>query len=102
MYVCLLTNLARTVLYTGVTNNLERRPYEHSQGLGEAGRFTGRYQCSLLVYFEPWPDAPQTIARKKEIKGWSRAKKEQLIASLNPAWVPIELRTWDGEAALGN
>lgn len=48
MYIYLLTNPARTVLYTGVTNDLERRLYEHSQNLGYAGRFTGRYQCNLL------------------------------------------------------
>ncbi|GGG40115.1 GIY-YIG nuclease family protein [Hymenobacter glacieicola] len=103
MYVYLLTNPTRTVLYTGVTNDLERRLYEHSQGLGEAGRFTGRYQCNLLVYFEMLPDAQQAIAREKEIKGWSRAKKEQLIATLNPTWVPIELGTWDGgNTAAGN
>jgi putative endonuclease len=103
MYVYLLTNPARTVLYTGVTNDLERRLYEHSQGLGEAGRFTGRYQCNLLVYFEACPDARQAIAREKEIKGWSRRKKEALIATLNPAWKPIGLACWDGgPAAVGN
>ncbi|RTQ44702.1 GIY-YIG nuclease family protein [Hymenobacter gummosus] len=96
MYIYLLTNPARTVLYTGVTNNLERQLYEHSQNLGFAGRFTGRYQCNLLVYFEICPDATQAIIQEKEIKGWSRAKKEALIASLNPDWVPIDVRTCAG------
>ncbi|GAB2797138.1 putative endonuclease [Hymenobacter luteus] len=103
MYVYLLTNPAGTVLYTGLTNDLERRLYEHSQGLGEASCFTGRYQCNLLMYFEALPNARQAIAREKEIKGWSRAKKEQLIAALNPTWAPIDLGTWDGgNSAAGN
>ncbi|WP_022822761.1 GIY-YIG nuclease family protein [Hymenobacter norwichensis] len=94
--VYLLTNPARTVLYTGVTNDLERRLYEHSQGLGNAGKFTGRYQCNLLVYFELCPDAQQAIVRGKEIKGWSRSKKEALVTTLNPDWKPIDLCTWSG------
>jgi putative endonuclease len=96
MYVYLLTNPARSVLYTGTTNNLERRLYEHNQGLGDAGKFTGRYQCNLLVYLEQCADAIQAIAREKEIKGWSRAKKEALIAAMNPTWMPINLETWKG------
>ena len=95
-FVYILTNQARTVLYIGVTNDLERRLYEHSQGLGDAGKFTGRYQCNLLVYFEYSPDATQAIAREKQLKKWSRAKKEALIATLNPDWGPIDLRTWEG------
>ncbi|WBA43345.1 GIY-YIG nuclease family protein [Hymenobacter canadensis] len=97
MYVYLLTNKARTVLYTGVTNDLERRLYEHSQNMGDAGKFTSRYQCNLLVYFEVCADAVQAIAREKEIKGWSRAKKEALIAALNPMWSAIDLQSWTGE-----
>ena len=73
--VYILTNPARTVLYTGVTNNLERRLHEHSEGLGEWGKFTGRYQCNLLIYFETSPYAKQAIAREKQIKNWARAKK---------------------------
>lgn len=96
MYIYLLTNPARSVLYTGVTNDLERRLYEHSHNLGHTGWFTGRYQCNLLVYFEICADARQAIAREKEIKGWSRAKKQALIASLNPTWAPIDLGTWAG------
>ncbi|SDY03468.1 GIY-YIG nuclease family protein [Hymenobacter psychrophilus] len=96
MYIYILTNPARTVLYTGVTNDLERRLHEHSQNLGEAGRFTSRYQCNLLVYFEACATSQQAIIREKEIKGWSRAKKETLIARLNPTWIAIDLETWDG------
>jgi putative endonuclease len=95
-HVYMLTNQARTVLYIGVTNNLERRLHEHGQGLGEAGKFTGLYQCNLLVYFELCPDATQAIAREKQLKKWGRAKKEFLINSLNPTWEPIDLHTWAG------
>ena len=95
-YIYILTNPIRTVLYTGVTNNLERRLYEHIEGLGEPGKFTGRYQCNLLIYFEISPDAKQAIAREKQIKNWTRAKKEFLIATLNPNWEPIDLQTWSG------
>ena len=95
-YVYILTNPTRTVLYTSVTNNLERRLGEHSAGLGEGGKFTGRYQCNLLVYFETSPDAKQAIAREKQIKNWNRAKKNFLINTLNPSWEPIDLLTWNG------
>ncbi|WP_345117998.1 GIY-YIG nuclease family protein [Hymenobacter algoricola] len=94
MYI--LINPAHTVLYTGVTNNLERRLHEHSEGLGDAGKFTGRYQCNLLVYFEISPNATQPIAREKQTKNWTRAKKEFLINTLNPTWEPIDLQTWNG------
>ncbi|MBG8552108.1 GIY-YIG nuclease family protein [Hymenobacter guriensis] len=95
-YIYILTNPARTALYTGVTNNLERRLQEHSEGLGEAGKFTGRYQCNLLVYFEISPDTTQAITREKQIKNWTRTKKKFLINTLNPSWEPIDLQTWNG------
>ena len=96
MYVYLLTNPARTVLYIGVTNDLTRRLAEHGSRLGIANRFTGRYQANLLVYFELQADPTQAIVREKELKGWSRAKKEKLIAGFNPTWEVIDLETWDG------
>ena len=65
MYVYILTNTGRTVLYIGVTNDLPRRLYEHSSGRGDASKFTGRYQADLLIYFELLPDATQAIAREK-------------------------------------
>ncbi|UYZ60264.1 GIY-YIG nuclease family protein [Hymenobacter latericus] len=94
--VYILTNPARTVLYIGVTNNLERRLYEHGEGLGDAGKFTGRYQCNQLVYFEIVPDATQAIMREKQLKKWSRSKKDWLINTLNPSWAPIDPLTWNG------
>ncbi|WP_345051886.1 GIY-YIG nuclease family protein [Hymenobacter glaciei] len=94
----MLTNPNRTVLYIGVTNDLNRRLAEHSDALGSSGRFTGRYQANLLVYFEILPDPTQAIAREKELKGWSRAKKEKLIVGFNPNWEAIDLETWTGPA----
>jgi putative endonuclease len=70
MYVYILTNPTKTVLYIGVTNDLVRRLYEHSSGQGDAGKFTGRHQTDLLVYFEMSPDATQAIiTQDKQLKG---------------------------------
>ena len=96
MYVYILTNTGRTVLYIGVTNDLNRRMYEHRAGNGDASKFTGRYQADLIVYFELLPDATQAIAREKQLKGWTRAKKDALINTLNPDWTDINLETWQG------
>ena len=96
MYVYILTNDTRTTLYIGVTNDLNRRLYEHGDSLGNAGRFVGKYQTNLLVYFELCVDAPQAIAREKQLKGWTRAKKEALINGFNPDWKEIDLETWEG------
>ncbi|SHL50616.1 GIY-YIG nuclease family protein [Hymenobacter psychrotolerans] len=96
MYVYILTNPTKTVLYIGITNDLTRRLYEHSSGRGDAGKFTGRYQADLLVYFELCQDATQAIAREKQLKGWTRSKKNALITAFNPEWQLIDLETWSG------
>ncbi|WP_245326219.1 GIY-YIG nuclease family protein [Hymenobacter wooponensis] len=96
MYVYILTNPIKTVLYIGVTNHLTRRLYEHSSGRGAANKFTGRYQADLLVYFELCSDATQAIAREKQLKGWTRRKKNVLITAFNPTWQVIDLETWIG------
>ena len=96
MYVYILTNPTRTVLYIGVTNDLTRRLFEHSEGRGNVGKFTGKYQADLLIYFELCADAPQAIAREKQLKGWTRAKKAALINGFNPDWKEIDLETWEG------
>ena len=84
-FVYILTNANRhTVLYIGVTNSLERRANEHSLGLGSA--FARQYNAHKLIYFETFPDPESAIAREKQLKGWSRAKKEALIAQANPQW----------------
>ena len=79
-----MTNAHNTVLYTGVTNNLQRRILEHKTGKG--GAFTRRYNVNKLVYYEVGNDVNIVIAREKQIKGGSRQKKIDLINSVNPEW----------------
>ena len=86
-YVYIMTNERNRVLYTGVTNDLLRRVFEHRHGLG--GRFTSRYGLSKLVYFETCQDARAAIAREKQVKGGSRQKKSDLISRSNPDWVDL-------------
>ena len=78
-----MTNKSVT-LYTGVTNNLERRIYEHKHHLVKG--FTNKYQIDKLVYFEETSDINAAISREKQIKGWLRKKKIALIESMNPGW----------------
>jgi len=78
-----MTNKSRR-LYTGVTNNLERRVYEHKHKLLPG--FTSKYNITKLVFFEAGDDISVAIAREKQIKGWLRAKKIALIESMNPEW----------------
>ncbi len=86
-YVYILTNLNRTVLYIGVTNSLETRIAQHkADAAGEKKSFAGKYNCYHLVYMEHHKYINNAIAREKELKGWSRAKKEELIRELNPDW----------------
>jgi len=73
-----------TVLYTGMTNNLKRRAYEHRTGRG--GGFTSRYNVTKLVYYEVFADALSAIAREKQIKAGSRQKKLDLVNEMNPEW----------------
>ena len=82
-YVCIMSNRSKT-LYTGVTNNLERRVWEHKQGAGS--EFCRRYKLDRLVYFERFGDIRGAIDREKQIKGLLRIKKIALIVSINPAW----------------
>jgi putative endonuclease len=84
-FVYILTNDDRhTVLYIGVTNELERRTNEHSLGRGSA--FAKEYNAHKLIYFEAYPDPQSAIAREKQLKNWNRGKKETLIAKANPEW----------------
>jgi len=81
--VYIMTNRSRT-LYTGVTNDLQRRVYEHRQKMGS--KFTSKYNITQLAYYENYSDIRDAIAREKQIKGWRRAKKIALIESTNPEW----------------
>jgi len=80
----MLTNWNNKVLYTGITNDLERRIYEHKNKLVKG--FTSKYNVDKLVYYEYTSDVLTAISREKQIKGWTRKKKNQLIESVNPKW----------------
>lgn len=81
-YVYILSNFSRTVLYTGITNNLVRRIYEHKNNLVEG--FSQKYQVHDLVYFEAFEDPQPAIEREKQIKNYSRKRKETMILKFNP------------------
>jgi putative endonuclease len=83
-YVYILTNKRNTVLYTGVTNDLQRRVYQHREKLVEG--FTKKYNIYKLVYYEETGSIEAAILREKQIKGGSRQKKINLILAMNPQW----------------
>ncbi len=87
-FVYILTNKRKTTLYIGVTANLQERLAQHKKGLIKG--FTKRYNVQNLIYFEEFANIEKAILREKEIKAWSRLKKTQLIASMNPTWTELE------------
>jgi putative endonuclease len=98
-YVYIMTNRSRT-LYAGVTNDLERRVYEHKHKLIKG--FTSRYNITKLAWFEAFPDIEQAIEGEKRIKGWVRSKKIAMVESTNPNWEDLS-RDWygkDGDSSL--
>ena len=84
-YVYILATNDNKVIYTGVTNNMLRRVYEHKNSF-DPKSFTSRYHINKLVYYECTTDINAAIAREKQIKGWSRKHKNKLIESKNPKW----------------
>lgn len=84
-YVYILTNKNKTTLYIGVTNDLKRRLYEHRHN-DDKSSFTKRYNCFYLIYFEYFNGINEAIDREKQLKGWKRNKKENLIYDFNPDW----------------
>ena len=88
-----MTNQSRVVLYTGATNDLERRVWEHKNG--EVKGFTKRYRVNRLVYFDDFTDIRDAITREKQIKGWTRAKKNALVETLNPRWTDLSRELFD-------
>ena len=88
-YVYIITNIRKTMYYIGVTNNLERRLSEHREGLGSI--YTSKYNIHYLIYFEEFSDINRAIEREKQLKGWSRIKKEKLIKVTNPEVVWLDI-----------
>ncbi|MFC1937334.1 GIY-YIG nuclease family protein [Chloroflexota bacterium] len=86
-YIYIMTNQTNRVLYTGVTNDLKRRVYEHRHKLVEG--FTKKYNIGKLVYYEACGDIESSILREKQIKGGPRQKKIQLVNSINEEWCDL-------------
>ena len=91
-YVYILTNWNDSVMYIGVTNNLTRRLYEHRNHLVDG--FTKKYNVHKLVYYEYTNDVYSALEREKQLKGWSRAKKNALVAKSNPTWIDLS-KEWE-------
>jgi len=86
------------MIYVGITNNLERRLYEHRNKLTDG--FTSKYNLNKLVYFESTDDVTVAIAREKELKGWVRRKKTALINTINPEWKDLAEEWYDNPVIL--
>ncbi len=86
-YIYIMTNKYNTVLYTGVTNDLKRRTYEHKEKL--VNGFTKKYKITKLVYYEVFDDPENAILREKKIKAGSRQKKIDLVNSINRNWLDL-------------
>ena len=87
-YVYIMANIART-LYVGVTSDLYQRVAEHKAG--QSSGFTSRYRLDRLVYAESTSDVEDAIAREKQLKGWRRSRKVELIESVNPGWEDLSV-----------
>ena len=83
-FIYITTNPSRIVYYIGVTNDLKVRLTEHYENSGNPKTFAGKYYCYNLIYFERYTSPEYAIEREKQLKGWSRSKKETLIKSQNP------------------
>ena len=92
-YVYILTNRSGT-LYTGVTSDIEHRVRQHKTGEHEG--FTKRYRIDRLVYYEETDDVNAAIAREKQIKGWTRKKRIDLINAMNPRWLDLSEGWYEG------
>ena len=93
MFVYMLANDTNVCIYTGVTNDLERRLYEHRSKTDQKS-FTARYKIHKLVYFEETSGEHAAIEREKQIKGWNRKRKNKLIESKNPNWEDLS-KSWN-------
>ncbi|MFV0539993.1 MAG: GIY-YIG nuclease family protein [Aestuariibaculum sp.] len=85
-YVYILTNKNKNVVYIGMTNNLKERLYFHCNPEAHSKAFTAKYNCFYLVYYEVFNSVEDAINREKQLKGWKRIKKDELITGFNPEW----------------
>ena len=92
-YVYILSNKRNGTLYIGITNDLERRVYEHKTGLNEG--FTKKYGIKSLMYFEEYANSYDAIEREKQLKAGSRKKKVELIEKDNPLWKDLAINWYD-------
>nr|WP_068892143.1 GIY-YIG nuclease family protein [Pedobacter panaciterrae] len=93
--IYIMTNIARTVLYIGVTSDLQARIAEHKLAVDQKS-FTAKYKLFYCIFYEMHPSIIEAIAREKEVKKWNRAKKTALINTVNPAWKDLsdEINSW--------
>ena len=84
-YVYILANATNVAIYTGVTNNLIRRVWEHKENV-DPKSYTAKYHIHKLVYYEETTDVRIALEREKQIKDWNRKRKNQLVESMNPSW----------------
>ena len=99
-FVYFMTNTNNRVLYIGVTSNLEKRVWEHKNGV-EKGSLTYRYNCHKLVYYEAVGDIRCAIAREKQLKNWKREWKNELVTGNNPEWEELSISQRDPESSSG-
>lgn len=92
-YVYILTSNNNKVMYIGVTNDLNRRLYEHKKGLIDG--FTKKYNVHKLVYCEETGSIEDAIVREKQLKGWKRERKNELVEAVNPEWKDLSVETND-------
>jgi len=92
-FIYMMTNRSRVVLYTGVTNDLARRVWEHQHGTVKG--FTKKYKLDTLIYYDACSDIRDAIAREKQVKGWLRAKKNALVETNNPKWIDLSPQLFD-------
>lgn len=93
-FVYIMTNKRHTVLYTGVTNNLEERVFDHKVKRNKKS-FAARYNCDQLAYFEEYVNVNEAIHREKQLKKYLREWKNKLIKNLNPEWVDLSKDWFD-------
>jgi len=86
-FVYIMTSSSRSTMYIGVTNDIGRRVFEHRNGMGS--EFAKKYRVTRLVYVEEFENPTEAIAREKQLKGWKRIRKNELVRAANPTWADL-------------